>query len=112
VIKERKLEGSNMTGKNKSQQLQITVLAKPSSKQTAIEFLDEEIVVRLKSAAQKGKANKELINLIAEYFGLKDSQITIARGATSTTKTVEISKLTKQKQEDLLFRYPQFRKTR
>jgi uncharacterized protein (TIGR00251 family) len=99
-----------MTGKNQLQQLQITVLAKPSAKQTAIEFLDEELIVRLKSAALKGKANKELINLLAEYFELKATQITIIRGATATTKTVQVGKLTKQKQEDLLSRYPQFRK--
>lgn len=39
---------------------------------------------------EDGKANKAVIELLAEFFGVKKSQVRIVSGLTSRTKIVEI----------------------
>ncbi|MGB4058546.1 MAG: DUF167 domain-containing protein [Alphaproteobacteria bacterium] len=45
------------------------------------------------AAPDKGKANKALIELLAEYLGVAKSTITIVRGETDRLKTLEIEGL-------------------
>jgi len=44
----------------------------------------------LKSAAEKGKANRELIKLLADILGLRQGQIRIVLGETSRKKRLKI----------------------
>ena len=47
--------------------------------------------VHLTARPEKGEANKELIELLAKYFKVKKSQITILKGLKSREKTIEIT---------------------
>lgn len=68
-----------------------TVNVKPNSKQQKIEeAADGSLTVYLKSPPVDGKANQELINLLATKFEVHKSQIAIKTGLSSRTKLVEI----------------------
>jgi uncharacterized protein (TIGR00251 family) len=67
------------------------VKVKPNAKKQAIEELpDGSLTVHLKSPPVEGKANKELIQLLAEKFEVPKSQIRIKSGLSSKTKLIEI----------------------
>ncbi|MBE9227067.1 DUF167 domain-containing protein [Phormidium sp. LEGE 05292] len=67
------------------------VKVKPNSKQQKIqEEADGSLTVHLKSPPVDGKANEELIKLLAKKFNVSKSQITIKSGLSSKTKLVEI----------------------
>jgi len=67
------------------------IKVKPNSKQQSIqEEADGSLTVHLKSPPVDGKANEELIKLLAKNFNVSKSQITIKLGLSSRTKLVEI----------------------
>ncbi len=51
---------------------------------------DGSLVVRLSAPPVDGKANEQLIELVAKHFGVAKSLIRITTGASSRMKTVEI----------------------
>lgn len=72
--------------------MKISVKVKPNSKeQSVIKNEDGGLLVRLKSPPVEGKANQELINILAEEFKVKKSQIKIKSGSSSRKKIIEIS---------------------
>jgi hypothetical protein len=72
-----------------TERLQVKV--KPNSKKQNIEeAADGSLTVHLKSAPVDGKANKELIEVLAERFSVAKSQIRIKSGLSSRTKVIEI----------------------
>jgi uncharacterized protein (TIGR00251 family) len=69
----------------------LRVKVKPNSKQQEIcEAADGSWTVRLKSPPMDGKANAELIQLLAQQFQVPKSAIRIKAGAASRSKLVEI----------------------
>ena len=48
------------------------------------------VVVHVKSAPTKGKANQEIIKKLSKMLGISSSKLRIVSGATSTEKTLEI----------------------
>ncbi len=69
----------------------LRVKVKPNSKQQAIrQEEDGSLTVHLKSPPVDGKANQELIQLLAKELGMPKSCIRIKTGATSKTKLIEI----------------------
>ena len=50
----------------------------------------KEVEAMLRSPPDKGKANKELIELVANFFGVSKSNVSIVSGLTSREKTVKI----------------------
>ena len=71
----------------------IKVKVKPNSKTYRVEQLNkEEFVVFVKEKAEKGKANKAVIRLLADFFGISSSNIRIIRGVKSREKVIEIGK--------------------
>ena len=62
-----------------------------SKKQTIEESADGSLTVHLKSPPVDGKANKELIELLAKKFDVPKSQIRIKSGLSSRTKLIEIA---------------------
>ncbi len=67
------------------------IKVKPNSKrQDIIEEPDGSLTVYLKSPPVDGKANDELIKLLAEKFDAPKSSIKIKSGLSSRTKQVEI----------------------
>lgn len=77
---------------------QIEVFIKVNAKKSLVTF-DEDLqkfVIFVKSPPTKGKANKEIISLLKNYF--EASEVILSRGFASTTKLFEI----KGFNEDLL----------
>jgi uncharacterized protein len=69
----------------------ITVVVKPNSKQQKIEEVEDgSLKVYLKSSPVNGKANKELIQVLAERYNVPKSHISIRLGLASRQKVVEI----------------------
>ena len=54
---------------------------------------DGFLQVRVTAAPEKGKANKAVMDLLAEKWGLRKSSITIIKGETSRNKIVLINGL-------------------
>ncbi len=51
---------------------------------------DGTIKIALKSAPEKGKANKELISFLAEELGVRKEQVIISGGLTGRMKVIRI----------------------
>lgn len=67
------------------------LLAKPNAKpQKLVTESDGTLTAYLKSPPTDGKANKELIELLAKSFGVTESQVTIKSGASGRIKRVDI----------------------
>ena len=69
----------------------LLVKAKPNARTSALTLQDDGTwLAQLKSAPVDGKANAELIGLIASQFGCAKSAVSIKTGAGSKLKRVEI----------------------
>lgn len=69
----------------------ITVHVKPRSRKNMIEWLDDETAkISVTAAAEKGKANEAVIEVLAENLDIAKSRIEIVRGKTTRMKQVEI----------------------
>lgn len=53
----------------------------------------ERLKISLKTAAEKGKANKDLIRFLAKKLNINQSQIILIRGDISPEKTILINEL-------------------
>lgn len=72
--------------------MKIQIKVKPNSKQQKIEEEnDGTLIVRLKSLPVDGKANQELIEMLAKKFRVAKSQIIIKSGLSSRNKLIEIA---------------------
>lgn len=68
----------------------IHVKVKPNSeKEEIVELSDGEYLVYLKEAAEDGKANRRLINILAKKFGVHFSKVKI-KNPKSRDKVVEV----------------------
>lgn len=71
--------------------MKISVKVKPNSKQQKIVCSDEGTwIIHLKSPPIDGKANQELIQLLAKQFKIARAQISIKSGLSSKIKLIEI----------------------
>ena len=68
----------------------IQVTVKPNSRTSELEESDGIWLARLKSPPVDGKANKELLGLIADHFKVPRSRIAIKSGAGARVKRVQI----------------------
>lgn len=69
--------------------LEIKVIPK-SSISRIVERDGNSLKIKLRSAPDKGKANNELIRLLAKEFKVARSQIEIISGLTNRTKRIKI----------------------
>ncbi len=70
----------------------ISVRAKPRSSVSSLEADASGIwIARLKSSPVDGKANAELITLIAKHFGCSKSSVVVISGASARLKLVRVS---------------------
>lgn len=68
----------------------INVIVKPHAKREGV-FKEGDIYKVLVCAPpEKGKANKRVVELLAEYFSVSKSNVKIVKGRTSKTKVVEV----------------------
>ena len=69
----------------------IQVKVKPNARVSNLEQGGDGIwLARLKSAPVDGKANAELVGLIADQFGCRKTDVTIRSGASGRMKLVRI----------------------
>ena len=68
----------------------LSVKVKPNARTSSLEQTDEGWLAHLKSPPVDGRANAELIALIAEKFGCRKNQVTIKAGAGARRKLVRI----------------------
>jgi hypothetical protein len=69
----------------------LQVRVKPRSRTSLLEQSADGVwVARLKSPPVDGKANRELLELVAERFHCRKSQVTIKAGATGRMKLVKV----------------------
>ncbi|MHA1521093.1 MAG: DUF167 domain-containing protein [Promethearchaeota archaeon] len=69
---------------------QILIQVKPNAKITFLKIDGDQLIASVNAPATKGKANKALINLIAQDLHISKSQIVIVRGQTSHTKMINL----------------------
>jgi uncharacterized protein len=83
--------------------LSFTVRVRPSAGRSG--FTGEHagaLKVNLKSPPEDGKANKELVALIAKTLGIPAAGVTIVSGETSRTKRVSVTGVSRDKLENFL----------
>jgi uncharacterized protein (TIGR00251 family) len=69
----------------------LKVKVKPRSRSSElVQAPDGSWIARLKSPPVDGKANAELVGLVAAHFGLPKVAVSIRSGATGRLKLVEI----------------------
>ena len=72
--------------------MKITIRVKPNARKNEVKKLDDgKYVVSVTAPPVDSKANKKVIEVLAEYFGKPKRSILIVRGETSREKTIEIS---------------------
>ena len=70
----------------------IQVRVKPNSRQSLLEQKEEGTwLAQIKSPPVDGKANEELIALVAKHFGCRKSEVSIKSGGSSRIKLIQIS---------------------
>jgi hypothetical protein len=71
--------------------IKIKVKVKPNAKLQKIEIIDDgSWLIHLRSAPMDGKANQELIKLLAKHFNVTQGDILIKMGLNSRDKIIEI----------------------
>jgi uncharacterized protein YggU (UPF0235/DUF167 family) len=69
----------------------IQVKVKPNARVSALaQQADGSWLAQLKSAPVDGKANEELLALVARHFGCRKSQVTLRSGASGRMKLVQV----------------------
>jgi uncharacterized protein (TIGR00251 family) len=68
----------------------LQVKVKPNARASSLQEVDGAWLAQLKSPPVDGKANAELIALIAERFGCRKSRVSIKSGASGRMKLVRI----------------------
>ena len=73
----------------------LNVKAQPRSSRSGLDGLvGDAVKVRIRSAPVDGKANKELVETLADAFGLPKSRVIFKGGETSKTKRLLLQGLT------------------
>jgi hypothetical protein len=71
--------------------VKIWVSVKPRAKREEVKKISEgEYIASVHAPASEGKANQALIELLAGYFSVPKSSVTIIRGESSRRKLIEI----------------------
>ena len=69
----------------------IDVRVKPRSKRLGAEFdADGTLVLKIHEPPVDGKANRAIIEKVAELYGVAKSQVTIASGESARTKRLSL----------------------
>ena len=75
----------------------FSVKVVPASSRTALAGVQNGMIrIKLAAAPEKGKANKALIDFLADLLGVKRKFITITSGLTSKVKQIAVEQVTEQ----------------
>ncbi len=72
--------------------MKIQVKVKPNSRTEEISREGNNFIVKVKEPPKEGKANQAVIKLLAEHFGVPQSQVRILSGFKSKNKVVDVAK--------------------
>jgi len=78
-----------------SNELSLQVVA-AASRDEICGWPGDSLKIRVRAAAENGKANAAVVKLLAEILGLHSRAINIDHGTTATRKIVEIESLTEK----------------
>jgi uncharacterized protein (TIGR00251 family) len=67
-----------------------------------VRFEDGVLYLKIAAPPVKGKANHELVRLLADVLGVPKTSITIERGTTSRTKVIAVKGIS---QEEILLHF-------
>ncbi len=85
---------------NKDGDIILKIKVIPNSPKNCIKgFVGDRLKVKINALPEDNKANNELVNYLAELFGVKKSNIKIINGLKSREKTISIKEV---KQEQLI----------
>ncbi len=70
--------------------MKIQIKVKPSSKTEELSQEGDSFIIKVKEPPKEGKANQAAIRLLAEHFGVPQSQVRILSGFRSRNKTVQV----------------------
>ncbi len=70
--------------------MKISVSVKPGSSRNLVEQTEQGLRVWLRAQPQDGKANRALVCVLADHYGVAKSDVKILRGQASKNKLVEI----------------------
>ncbi|MGD2065092.1 MAG: DUF167 domain-containing protein [Dehalococcoidia bacterium] len=71
--------------------MKIQVKVKPNSKTEGLSQEGDSFIIKVKEPPKEGKANQAVIRLLAEHFGISQSQVTILSGFRSRNKIIEVT---------------------
>ena len=71
--------------------MKIQVKVKPNSKNEELSQEGDSFIVKVKEPPREGKANQAVIKLLAEHFGVPQSQVRILSGFKNKNKVIEIA---------------------
>jgi len=72
--------------------VKIRVRVTPNSKIEEVVKEGDTFLVRVREPAKEGKANRAVIKLLADYFGVPQKQIAISSGFSSRHKVIDITR--------------------
>lgn len=70
--------------------MKIGIKVKPGAKNTAVQKSGSGLIISVDAPATEGRANRRLMEILAEYFKVAKSQVAIIKGLKSKNKVVEI----------------------
>jgi uncharacterized protein (TIGR00251 family) len=70
--------------------MKIQVKVKPNSRTEEVSRESNSLIVKVKEPPKEGKANQAVLRLLAEHFGVPQSQVRILSGSKSKNKVVEV----------------------
>lgn len=71
--------------------MKIRVKMKPNSRTEELGQEDDSFIVKVKEPPREGKANQAVIKLLAQHFGVPQSQVRIISGLRSRNKVIEVA---------------------
>ena len=71
--------------------MKIQVKVKPGSRTQKVTQAGESFIIKVKEPPKEGKANQAVIKLLAQHFGIPQSQVRILSGFKSRNKVIEVA---------------------
>ena len=71
----------------------VKVRVIPRAKKSKVETFNEGLKVYLNSPAIEGRANKELIEVLAQHYKVRKCNVTIVNGQKQRNKLIQISEV-------------------
>jgi hypothetical protein len=71
--------------------MKIQVKVKPNSRTEELSQEGDSFIVKVREPPKEGKANRAVIKLLAEHFGVPQSRVRILSGFRSKNKVIEVA---------------------